>query len=290
MLLGKCFKAQEGARLKMMKIYFNNILLIVFLFTTLNDSFAGSCPRVFSPAMQIDKENMDYLIEESKSNPDVKIEQIDISSNFNWSIPNSSDGAKVFFAIVGLVIIVAWVPYALKFLSDLSETDAPYCPWYKLGLNYRTFQSSSGDYSFAQMDASFTGLKLGVNSLSPDYSGLGLAFEIGSHSIRDKGLDATAKYNGAYLMLGPSLSFGPPNIGNISIDLMGGFSTNSDVSLIGEASLNLSIPLSTSNEKINPSLNIGLGTNYLDIRGDEGIFKNSDRYSSFLSIGGGIIF
>lgn len=238
---------------------------------------------------------MNQLIEDHKDQPGVKVEKINISASHNWNIPNSSNDAAVFFAIVGIIVIIAWIPYAIQFLVDASQSEESYCPWYRLSLRRRSFSQTSwnsnefDEFGKSIRKASLTGLKLDIGSLNPKYSVLGLSAELGTHSIRDKIKNSRRRFNGTYLLFGPSLNFGVPENTIFSLDFMGGFSTNSDVSLLGEASMNLYIPLSDSKTKYRPHLSLSLGAQLLDIRGDEGLLKYNDPFSSFFALGFGVM-
>lgn len=267
------------------------IVLFTLLTQLIGRCWAETCPETFSrPPELISERNMDYLLEKHHNKPGVRVERIDISTNSNWTLPDSSDEAAIFFAIVGIVIIVAWIPYAFQYLEDLSQEESQYCPWYRLSLRHKSYRSTSGEFIESYRDASFTGIRLGIGSLSSKYSTLGLSFELGGHSIKDQADGIWNKFTGTYLIFGPSLIIGKPLGGSASFDLLGGFSTNPDVSLIGEASFNLDVPLSQTAKKFLPMLNISIGANFLDIRGDQGIFQNNERYSLYLGLGAGVIF
>ncbi len=274
----------------------NFIFLFIFIGFNIKSSYATNCKNINSaPSKLISENEMNQLIEDHKDQPGVKVKKVNISASHNWVIPNSSDEASVFFAIVGIIVIIAWIPYAIQFLADASQSEESYCPWYRLSLRRRSFSQTSwnsngfDDFGKSIRNASLTGLKFDIGSLNKKYSVLGLSAELGTHSIKDKIQNSRKRFNGTYLLFGPSLNFGVPENTIFSLDFMGGFSTNNDVSLLGEASLNFHIPLSDSKAKYRPHLNLSVGAQLLDIRGDEGLLKYNDPFSTFLAFGFGVI-
>ncbi len=156
-------------------------------------------------------------------------------------------------------------------------------------LRHKKIQSSSADLS-VQRRAEFNGLQLGIASLKEEYSFLGLALEVGDHNISDKVGSNESQYRGTYFLVGPSIMLGKPHKSTYTIDLLGGNSTHENVSLIGEAAINWNINLASMPEKFAPIINLNFGANYLDIKENEGIVKNIEKYSIFWGFGFGVSF
>lgn len=315
-----------------MKI-FNIIFIIIFTFThsaygydnviTLPKSDNSSspkgvkgCPEKFpKKPVQVSPETMNRVMQEAQTNKNIVIKKrqigegdvqaiaditeasLDAKVNLSSGSGSSGDGAAILFAIIGVVIIIAWIPYVFKFLETLSDDEVEFCPWYKLQYKFKNIDvyGRGEDLSSVDRTATFHGVQLSIGSLNPEFNRLGFSAELGTHHIQDEFKNwndqrTTNNYHGTYLMVGPSLFFGSPDSAVLTFDLMAGVSTNEDVSMIGDASMNLSFPLSVVDKKYTPTFNFGLGSSFLNIKDNEGISAKFDEYAIYLTGGFGIHF
>jgi hypothetical protein len=208
---------------------------------------------------------MNKFIKVAEVNEDIRINRLNIGGSSNVTIPDSFGYAVAFFAIVGLIVIVAWVLYAITYLYDITTGNTKYRPWYRLSVKSKTILNNSFELDF-ERKAVFTSLQLGLASLKEDYSFLGLVTEVGNHQITDKNNGVEVEYNGPYFMLGPSIALGDQSGDVVTLDLMGGVSDHNDVTLLGEAALNWNINLNQTAKKFAPTLNLSFGANYLSIK------------------------
>jgi hypothetical protein len=278
-----------------MRKLITTILIIIFNINLCIANTNPTCPQTFPETQRIAEREMQKILNDSESNKDIKIQRsnfgsnINVSGNTSFSVPASDDAAIVVFAIIGLVVIIAWIPYAITYLYDLQYEGTTYCPWYRLSYQFKQLKSNSEKLDIDR-DAKFHGFQLGISSLHQEYSFFSFVAEVGHHEITDTIDGEDQKYFGEYLMLGPSVVLGKPNKDVIALNLMGGASTNSDVSVIAEAALNWSINLNSLAVKYAPILNLNFGANYLDVKETEGIIKNMNKNSLFWGVGFGFNF
>jgi hypothetical protein len=265
------------------------VFIIIFTFSLQTYAKVSTCPQKFPKGAQVSEKVMNSILDSAQSNKSIEYERVNIGSGSNVQIPNSSDSAIVVFAIIGVVVIIAWLPYAITYLYDLGDSDSQYCPWYRLSFKNKSI-TNTGPNIDVERDAVFSSVQLGVASLNEDYPFLGLITEVGNHRIKDKLLGVITEYNGSYFMAGPSVSLGKPNGDVITLDLMGGFSDHRSVALLGEASFNWNINIYKKATDFSPTINLGFGANYLNIKENEGIIKNINKYSLFLGVGIGVNF
>ena len=263
--------------------------MLCLLTHSVSNAYASRCPKKFPKALEISKEEMKLLLKRSKTDDSIRFHRTNISSSTNITIPSSSNDAVVVFAVIGLVIIVAWLPYALAYLYDPARGESNYCPWYRLSLRYKDITSSSSKVD-AKRSANYTGINLGIASLGEEYSFLGLSMELGSHKITDTIGTNEENFDGTYFMIGPSIALGKPHNTVVTLNLLGGTSFHEDISLMGEASIDFIFNLNDSATKMAPTFNINFGANYLDINEQEGIIKNINQYSLFFGVGAGVNF
>ncbi len=263
-------------------IHFTLILNLLFISYTQ----ASECPAVFPKSRQISEADMQRILKDAKQNPEIQVQRFNFSGNTNLSIPDSSEGAVVVFAIIGVIVVIAWIPYALMYLYDLQKDRATYCPWYHTSVRYKEIKSSGPELN-VKREASFTSINVGIASLKDEYSFFGLGLELGHHEIKDSLDSGSEVYSGEYFMLGPRVSLGKPFRDNITLSLLGGSSTHSNISFMAETNLGWSINLNRAAKKYAPTINLNLGANYLDIKETEGIIKNINKYALYVGMGFG---
>lgn len=246
---------------------------------------ASSCPKKFS-AHQISEKEMKKIMKDAETNPNI---HINTNVNLNMNMSGSKEDAILVFAIVGLIVVMAWIPYAIKYLYDLGNGD-DYCPWYRLSFRHKQIMDSSKDFG-SKRESTFSGVQLGIASLKRDYSGLGLAFEVGGHKIKDTIDNNQKTYSGTYFLMGPSIAIGEPDTQVYSVDLLGGSSTDSNIEFLAEAAFNWNINLNPHAREVAPTINLSFGASYIGLEQDEGIVGDKiDEYSLFFGIGFGFNF
>lgn len=172
-------------------------LSLILCFCFLIKDVHASSPRM----VQVSPEEMEKI---KKEHPEAKTKEVVISDEdepvnrvldttsdvFMGFSPNSGEEVLIVFAIVGVVLVVAWIisfPVAVyKAVKDKNNNQR-----HMLGLNYFNFSldESRGD---------LLGLKYGF------YLGkyVGITSEIGQYTLKDQG-----PVDGQYWSVGPSMLF-----------------------------------------------------------------------------------
>ncbi|HXH74494.1 MAG TPA: hypothetical protein VNJ08_05990 [Bacteriovoracaceae bacterium] len=203
----------------------------------------------------------------------------------------NSEAAVIVFAIVGLVIIVAWIPIfpILAYQAATGKRDLEKV--HHLSLQHIL----AGKYGHGSTSGENESLRYGsfiggryslylkdpkeVNSIAT----LGFSAELGHYRFKDKSQLGSNQVEGGYWMLGPSMLFGESNGGGFplfaKIDLLAGSSVDADLGLVTRADLSVGSYLFGTNT----SLGLGLGALYLHSKKSHGILNNGEELGLIFS-------
>ena len=203
-----------------------------------------------------------------------------------WMSSSSNDeAALIVFAVVGLVMIIAWVPYfpvlAYKAIKNKEDHDLIHL----LSMNYVLTQDRSLDDQYRYRNVSGLRYSLFIKEKDSERStSLGFATELGYYHYRLKDFETNEKerLEGGYWLLGPAMLFGTPEgkAGNIfgKIELLAGTSFDSDLGLVTKADLSGNVELGAG-----LSFGLGLGALYIDLKNSKGLLQNTDELSFMVS-------
>ncbi|HXH30798.1 MAG TPA: cell envelope integrity protein TolA [Bacteriovoracaceae bacterium] len=185
----------------------------------------------------------------------------------NFSVSDSKEVALVVFAIVGTVVMVAWLVYVPVLLYDMITQKKDVNFYQLLSLQYSHIFLER-QISKSRLEGNMPGL---VYSLFfEDVQTYGLAAEFGY-------FDLTERDRGAFWAVGPSLMLGKDG-GELydfyaKFDLLAGSSFNGDLGLISKINItgNLSV--------FHPNFYLGLGAGaiYIDVKEDQGLASKIDE-------------
>ena len=182
-----------------------------------------------------------------------------------------SDAALIVFAVVGLVIVFAWIPYfPILFYDYLSHPD-DYETRQMVGLNYtaaphnRSSYKGKNQYRKGFFAGSRYSLFFKQKDESDDDFQLGLTTEIGLYQLENDSNNNIKNFYGEYWLLGPSMMFGLPEFW-LQLDLMGGSTFDSNLGLMTKADISL-------NGEVGRDFFVGLGFGalYYDVKGGKGL-------------------
>lgn len=191
--------------------------------------------------------------------------------------------ALLVFAVVGAVIVFAWIPYfpvlAYKALKDDKNKTVDIVGVSILGAG----DSKRGQYRYGTLTSGRYSLYLQKRDEQEPGNLLGFSADIGHYKFKEKNTDTgeSDMVEGAYWLLGPSIIFGYEDPVFGKVDLLGGTSFGSDLGLVSKAD-------ATVNFRVGDSgliLGAGIGALYLENNASRGIASNINKLS--LSLVGG---
>ena len=210
----------------------------------------------------------------------------------------NNDTALVVFAVVGAVVIIAWIPYATNYLYTFFKDDSDKSIFIELSsdINY-IFGGRSSSFLREKVDRSgiLAGIKSQFGFGDKNRTLFGMAVLFGYHNIVYE-FEKTKKeinYHGAYLMGGPTIFFGRGHaLLNNSygyLELTAGTSNRQDIGLISLARLggmlNISETYSASNcNRGGYYLGGSIGAIYLGIKENEGMVDVLDKFNFTASL------
>lgn len=217
-----------------------------------------------------------------KEHPEAKTKEVVISDEdepvnrvlettadvFNGFSPNSGEEVLIVFAIVGVVLVVAWIasfPVAVyKALNDKNANQR-----HMISLNYFNF-------SMDESHGDLLGLKYGF------YLGqyVGITSEIGQYTLKDRG-----PVDGQYWSIGPSILMNFTKELMLKLDLGAGSSFNSYFGLMSKAELTLNWI-----DKSGFTLGVGLGGMYLKVKEFEDVTRANQEIGFGYSANMGYLF
>jgi hypothetical protein len=218
-------------------------------------------------------------------------ENIDFSPHFNvfHSFGSDSSGnAMIVFAVVGLVMVVAWLPYFPIFLYKSIKDKEGFDQHHLVSLNYVLSgkygnQSEGEEFRYGSFLSGRYSYFVKEKDTDP-WVTLGLGAEAGYFRFKDRnrGLNKVQQSEGAYWLIGPSMLFGDleesVNPFFAKLDLLAGTSFDSDLGLVSRAEFSV-------NGKIYQGLSLGLGVGalYIKLKNNQGIVSRSNDLSLIFS-------
>lgn len=243
-------------------------------------------------AVQVTPEEFKELKKEEVSKPTSTVP----SGSFNFSGGGGGDGAIVIFAIVGTIILIAWVPYVAVLLYRGFKHPEEYKYRSLVNIQYnRLFKSTSihreGYLTSIKYTPMFSDNPLSQDRETSKTKNYGLNIEIGKYHFNDYDESTNVKqdYDSYYWALGPSFIFG--NLKNIhhslfsKFDLLAGTSFKSDVKLILRADISLNYVV-----KDGLFFGVGIGGSYLNGQKGKGIISHSSDLSQQWFLNFGVLF
>lgn len=192
--------------------------------------------------------------------------------------------ALLVFAVVGAVIVFAWIPYfpvlAYKALKDDKNKTVDIVGLSILGAG----DSQRGQYRYGTLTSGRYSLYLQERDEEEPGNLLGFSADIGHYKFKEKNTDTGESdvVEGAYWLLGPSIIFGYEDPVFGKLDLLGGTSFGSDLGLVTKADATINFRLGDSGFIIGA----GIGALYFENKGSRGIASDINKLS--LSLIGGI--
>lgn len=182
------------------------------------------------------------------------------------------DTALVVFAVVGLVVIFAWIPYFPILFYDYLRNPQDFDTRHMLSLNYTRAPHNRSEYKGENhyREGFLSGLRYSLflkrkESQQEDFK-FGFSGELGHYEfMRTKNDPGVPNFFGEYWLLGPSLMYGQKWFW-LQLDLLAGSTFDSDLGLTSKADLSLNVGLSK-----NIFLGLGFGALYYDVRGGKGL-------------------
>ncbi len=203
----------------------------------------------------------------------------------SWGSHNGED-ALILFAVIGVIVVIAVIPYALKYIYDLVQGENT-CYFHQFGLQFISTSSNSdrvheNNRLFSFMYSGHVDHFKSVN--------IGFVAEIGVQQLKisQEGsyldhIDRNFEEIGLYSMVGPKLYFARylPNPSHGYLQILGGASFNSDLGTIAKAEIGY-------NWFFDRKLGIGfsLGSLYYKVNPKDGFLKNSGNYGLYFSFSG----
>lgn len=214
------------------------------------------------------------------------IDQIDLGTQV-YAGSGSDEVALIVFAIVGVAMIVAWVPYMpILAYKAIREGNGGVSSHHTLSLKHEvllgSFDSFAGTSDKAVARSGYlSGLSYGyfLNKRRDPFTKLGVSVETGGYEVKENISD---RNDGAYWFAGPSLLYG--DLSNRSLygrlDLLAGSTFDSNYGLISKANLSCHYLFS-------PSVSVGLNFSalYLRVKEDRGLISSSHQLGLLLGLG-----
>lgn len=176
----------------------------------------------------------------------------------------NNDAALIVFAVVGLVIIIAWIPYFPLLAYDAISGKKDILTHHQISFRHdrlsheydRDGQFSSGRYSLFLEEKD-----------TDDFFMPGFSFELGTYSLNYEAQlnNPSHHLSGSYWLLGPSAVLGDTDSFFAKFDLMAGTSFGPDFGLLSKADISFNFNLGSR-----IILGLGLGGIYFDVKSGEG--------------------
>ena len=237
-------------------------------------------------------------IEAENTGADVVQAALHISSS-----GGGEEAALIVFALVGLVVVLLWVPYFPIFIYQQLKNGEKFQLVHLFSLHILGLRNGrKNDYGKPDSQTSeiregyLSTLRYNLHLAEKGTIGemaLGVAFEFGQYKLKDINEDTkeSKRYDGQFWMVGPSILFGYDLTENstddmfVKIDLLGGTSIGNDLGLVSKAefSANLKTPQGLT-------YGLGIGALYLNVKDERGILTNSANLGLTLSANAGYTF
>lgn len=235
---------------------------------------ANQTPEEAAKKKQEEEEEKKKAEPQPEIDPEPRSSDVGVFGHLNFGNMGDSETALIFFALVGAVVVIAWVPYfpVLLYQSISGEKDLTRIHQFSF---QHLLTNSGGNDSLRR--GSLTGGRYSLflkDNNADDLLTLGLSVEGGYYSLRERNQTASRRLLGGYWLLGPSILMGAHEGGVFpyfaKLDLLAGTSFDSDLGLISRADLTLGSYLFGSNM----SVGLGIGGLYLHAKEGQGIFSD----------------
>lgn len=202
----------------------------------------------------------------------------DIFTDFGTG--GTKDAALVIFAIVGVVVVVAWIPYVPVLFYDYATGDKEKFQISQMATLQGTTIIGEGDEQTARhgglLGARYSVFVEEIEKASSIKKGL--SFESGYYSTKEDTVSVDSsevRREGAYWLVGPTLMVGDKIDFNNSIfaklDLMGGTSFDRDLGLVMKADFSANWLFRSGF-----TFGAGIGGLYLHVKDDEGVLADAN--------------
>jgi hypothetical protein len=158
----------------------------------------------------------------------------------------SGQGALIVFVVVGLIIMIAWIPYMFGFIYNAIVNPEDLDFTHTLSFDYDRFYKSdrNTDYSLNSKRSGYVySATYSFYMTQNKASHYGFSTQVGKHYIKDEFLFLDkSEYEGIFFMFGPSIQYRKLNVpfsGYMQLDLLGGTSDHNSIGLMSSARINL---------------------------------------------------
>ena len=212
----------------------------------------------------------------------------------NWSLRNlnisggsggDGKGAIVLFAVIGVVILVAIIPYTISYIYDLMQGNR-LCYFREQGLSFFSSKSRKllNNDTLFKSENDYAAYNYVINIDRRRSSDLALSMELGYQVINGEFDEDKKRYQeeGALFLIGPKLYFARhlPTNSHFFLEILGGASTNPKIGTLSKAQFGVKIfPRSFGNF----GFGLALGSFYTDAQPRSGIRDIADQFESFFA-------
>lgn len=160
------------------------------------------------------------------------LDSVDLSTNVLANSSSGDEAALIIFAVIGLVVIVAWIPYLPVLIHDIIKGDENLKIHQLLTTQWNPFLGTHRSGGLLGLRYSFFEERLDKDQTLK----MGFAVESGHYVAKEK-----FRFEGAYWLAGPSIVIGDYDTDSLfgKIDLMGGTSFDSDLGLVSRAEFSI---------------------------------------------------
>jgi hypothetical protein len=210
----------------------------------------------------------------------------DINLKGGFSGGGNSDAALILFAVIGIVIIIAVIPYAISYLYELAAGH-DLCYFHEISLTRISMRSEKQlkDGALLTQDSDFGSIGYSINVDRTNHADLGLAFELGWHRVKghsDNNLHLDLNEEGSFFLVGPRLYFARhlPSRSHGFLELLGGRSTNDNVVTMAKAQIGFKYYPASSRFGIGAAV----GSLYTDLAVRGGLLSERDKFDLFFAV------
>lgn len=186
----------------------------------------------------------------------------------------SSDAAKVFFLLIGFVVVAAFIVYAGKYAYDIASGKDQKL-WWEIIFN-STFMDTE-----PRQHGHFLGAKIATGFVSNELIQLALVGEVGNADVNlvlnEYVYPQVLNFSASYWMLGGAarmhLTDKMVNASYLYMELLGGTTANPATDTIGAARFGASFGIND-----NVRLGASIGAQYIGLNEDQGFVNDGDDY------------
>jgi hypothetical protein len=206
---------------------------------------------------------------------------LDFIGNISKSAGSSDDGALIVFAVIGIVVLIVWIPYTARYIYKWAkDSEAP--GWWQLDMATTLLDNKEISPGVKRDGYSF-GPRLSLFMGAESEHQMALIAEVGKHHLVTEQLGVKQKSDGIYAMAGPGIFWGFRQF-QAGLQILGGTSDDNDTGLISKASGRMQFSF------LNISASLEFGTYYSQINDWRGISRDIDGFQYFAGFGLGYLF